>query len=73
MNIHYDVTMNNDVAMCTYKGITMHNDIAMNLFLLCILCSMPNCVIFLWVIWNTHMNTFAFDQSGMENTFIVFV
>ncbi len=29
---HCDVTMSNDVAMCTYHGITMHNDVAMNLF-----------------------------------------
>ncbi len=27
-----DVTISNNVAMCTYHSITMHNDIAMNLF-----------------------------------------
>ncbi len=30
-DIHRDVTMSNDIAMCTY-GITMHSDVAMNLF-----------------------------------------
>ncbi len=41
-NIHCDVTMSNDVVMCTYHGITMHNDVAINLFQLCILCSILN-------------------------------
>ncbi len=43
-DIHCDITMSNDVVMCTYHGITMHNYIAMNItfFLLCILCFMPN-------------------------------
>ncbi len=31
-DIHYDVIMVNEVAMCTYHGITMYNDITMNLF-----------------------------------------
>ncbi len=26
-----DVTMSNDIAMCTYHGCTMHNDVAMNI------------------------------------------
>ncbi len=60
-------------AMCTYDGITMHNDIAMNILPLCILCSMPNYVILLWVVWNKNKNKFMFDQSGLENTFVVFV
>ncbi len=30
--IHCDVTMTNDISMCTYHVITTHNDIAMNLF-----------------------------------------
>ncbi len=51
-DIHCNVTMSNDVAMCTYHGITMHNVVAMKHFLLCILYSMPNCVILLWVVWN---------------------
>ncbi len=30
-DIHCDVTLSSDVAMCTYHGIiTMHNDVAMN-------------------------------------------
>ncbi len=33
-HIYCDVTMSNDIVMCTYHGITMHNDIAVNL--LCI-------------------------------------
>ncbi len=36
-------------------------------------CSMPNCVILLWVILNKNKNKFMFDQSGLENTFVVFV
>ncbi len=31
-DIHSDVTMSIDIAMCTYHGITMHTDVAMNLF-----------------------------------------
>ncbi len=57
-DIHCDVTMSNSIAICTYHGITMHNDVTMNLFiLLCILCSMPNCVILLWVVWNNIIRT----------------
>ncbi len=29
-DIHYDVTMSYDVAICTYHAITMHNGIAMS-------------------------------------------
>ncbi len=32
MDIHCDITMSNDAAMCTYDGITIQNDIAMNLY-----------------------------------------
>ncbi len=28
----HDITMHNDVAMCTSHDITMHNDVAMSLF-----------------------------------------
>ncbi len=34
---------------------------------------MPNCVILLWVVWDKDKNKFMFDQSGLENTFVVFV
>ncbi len=61
--------MNNDIAMCRYHGITMHNDIAMNL--LCII--VPIYVILLWIVWNKNKNKFVFDQSGLDNTSIVFV
>ncbi len=37
------------------------------------ICSMPNRVILLWVVWNKSKNKFMFDQSGLENTFVVFV
>ncbi len=71
-DIHCDVKMNNDIAMCTYHGITMHNDVAMNLFCyvfsaLCLI------MILLLVICNTNRNKFMFDQSGLENTFVIFV
>ncbi len=64
-DIHCDVTMGNEVAMCTYHGITKHNDVAMNIFYyafsaLCLI------VILLWVVWNK--DKFIFDQSGLENT-----
>ncbi len=39
--------------------------------LLCI--TMPIYVILLWVVWNKSMNKFMFYQSGLENTFVVFV
>ncbi len=32
MDIHCDVTMGSEVAMCTYHGMGMHNDVAMGLF-----------------------------------------
>ncbi len=71
-DIHCDVTMSNDIDMCTYYGITMHNDVAMNLFYyvfsaLCLI------MILLWLVWNKNKNKFMFAQSGLENTFIVFV
>ncbi len=31
-DIYCDITLSNDVAICTYHGITVHNDVAMNLF-----------------------------------------
>ncbi len=69
-DIHCDITMSNDIAMCTYHDITMHNDIAMNRFwyVFSVLCLI---MILLWVVSNKNM--FMFDQSGMENTFVVFV
>ncbi len=71
-DIHCDITMSNDVAMCTYHGITMHNDVDMNIFYyifsaLCVI------MILLWVVYNKNKNKFMFDQSGLENTFVVFV
>ncbi len=71
-NIYCDVTMSNDIAMCTYHGITMHNDVAMNLYyyVFSVLCIM---MILVWVVWNKNKNKFMFDQSGSENTFIVFL
>ncbi len=74
-DIHCDVTMitmGNDVAMYgTYHGITMHNDVDMSLFYyvfsaLCLI------MILLWIIMTKINNKFMFDQSGLENTFIVF-
>ncbi len=35
-DIHCDITMSNDVAMCTYHAITLHNGIAYESLLLCI-------------------------------------
>ncbi len=69
-DIHCDVTMSNNVAMCTYC-ITMDNDVAMNLFYYVVfaLCLI---MIVLWVVCNKK-NNFMFDQSGLENTFVVFV
>ncbi len=71
-DIHFDVTMGNDIAMCTYHGITMHNDVAMNLFYyvfsaLCLI------MILVWVVWNKNKKKFMFDQSELQNTFVGFV
>ncbi len=33
---------------------------------------MPNCVILLWVVWNKNKNKFMFDQSALENIFLIF-
>ncbi len=72
MITHYDVTMSNDVAMCTYHGITMHNDVTMNLFYY-VFSSLCLIMILLWVVCNKIKNKFMFDQSDLENTFVVFV
>ncbi len=66
-DVHCEITMSNDVAMCTY-GITMHNDVAMNLFYyvfsaLCLI------MILLWILGNKNKNKFIFDQSGLENIY----
>ncbi len=37
-DIHCNITIVNDVAMCIYHGITMHNNIARNLFCYVLLC-----------------------------------
>ncbi len=71
-DIHCDVTMINDVAMCTYHGITMHNDVAMNLFYY-VFSALYLIMILLWVVWNKNKNKFMVNQSGLENTFVVFV
>ncbi len=69
-NSHLDVTMINNLTICTYHGITMHNDLVMNLFYYVLLCIF---IILLWVVWNKNTNKFVFDQSGPENTFLVLV
>ncbi len=71
-DIYCDITMSNDVSMCTYHDIIMHNDVAMNLFYyvfsaLCLI------MILLCIVCNKNKNKFMFDQSGLENTFVVFV
>ncbi len=63
--------MSNDVAMCTYHSITMH-DVAMNLFHY-VFSALSVIMILLWVVWNKNKKKFMFDQSGLENTFVVFV
>ncbi len=70
--IYCDVTMSNDAAMGTYHGITIHNGVVMNLFFyvfsaLCLI------IILLWVVCNKNKNKFMFDQSGLENTWVVFL
>ncbi len=71
-DIHCDITMGNDVALYTYYGITMHNDVAMNLFY-CAFSALCLIMILLWIVCNKNKNNFMFDQSGLENKFIVFV
>ncbi len=70
-DIHCDITMSNDIVMYTYDGITMHNDVAMNLFYY-IFSTLSLITILLWVVCNKNKNKFMFDQSGLENTFVVF-
>ncbi len=73
-DIHCDITMSNDVAMCTYHA---SQCIMMLLWpfsiMYSLLCSMPNCVILLWVVWNKNNYKVMFDQSEFENAFVVFV
>ncbi len=70
--IHCDVTMSNDVAMCTYQCITMHKFIAMNI-LYYVFYVIWLIIILLWVVCNKNKNKFILGQSGLENTFVVFV
>ncbi len=49
----------------------MNNDVAMNIFYY-VFSALPNYVL-LWVVCNKNKNKFMFDQSGLENTFCVFV
>ncbi len=72
-DIHCDVTVSNDIAMCTYHGIKMDYDFAMKLFHLLLCITVPNCVMLLWVVRNKMKNNFMVDQYGLENTIIVFV
>ncbi len=67
-----DITMSNCIAMCTYYGTTMHNGIAINVFYY-IVSALLLIMILLWILCNKNINKFIFDQSGLENTFIVFV
>ncbi len=69
---HFEITMVNDIARDIHCDLTMSNDAAMNLFYyvfsaLCLI------LILLWVVCNNYKNKFIFDQSGLENTFVVFV
>ncbi len=70
-DIHCDITMSNDITMCTYHVITMYNDVAMNFFYY-VVSALCLIMILLWVVCNKNKNKFIFDQSGLENTFIVF-
>ncbi len=71
MDIHCDIIMSNDIGMCTYHGMTMHNNVAMNLFYY-VFTALYLIMIILWVVCNKNKNKFMFDQSGLENTFVVF-
>ncbi len=68
-DIHCDVTKINDIAIYVY---IMASQCIMTLLnLLCI--NMPIYGILLWVVWNKNRNKFIYNQSGLENTFIIFV
>ncbi len=71
-DIHCDITMNSDTAMSTYHGITMPNDVAMN-FLYYVFCALGLIMILLSAVCIKNKNKFMFDQSRLENTFVVFV
>ncbi len=61
-DIHCDITMSNDIAMCTYHGVFFY-------YVFSALCLI---MILLWVVCNKTKTKFMFDQSGLENTFVVF-
>ncbi len=71
-DIHCDVTMSNDFAIYTYHGITMHNNVDMNLFYY-VFSALYLIMIVVWVVYNKNKNKLIFYQSGLENTFVVFV
>ncbi len=68
-----DVTMRNGISMCTYHDIIMHNDVTMKLFYYVFSALCLIVLFYEWVVWNENKNKFMFDQSMLENTFIVFV
>ncbi len=49
----------------------MDNDVAINRFYY-VISTLCLIMILLWVACNKNKNKFMFDQSGLENTFIVF-
>ncbi len=70
-DIHCDITMSNDIASCVH--IMASQCIMMLLWKKILLYAWLCNFILLWVVWNKNKNKFMFDQSGLENTFVVFV
>ncbi len=64
---HYDITMGNDVARDVHCEITMGNDVTRDIH-----CDITMINDFLMCTYH-GINKFMFNQSGLENTFIVFV
>ncbi len=63
-DIYCDVTMNNDVALCTYHSITMHNNVAMNLFYYLFSALYIYFILRPVFIWYTRLCSANGDQSG---------
>ncbi len=73
MTTHYDITMVNDVARDAHCEITKGNDVGRDIHSDIILSNGIAMCTYHGTTIHKNKNKFMFDQSGLENTFIVFV
>ncbi len=62
-----------DITMATHYDITMGNDVARDAHCEIVVFSLVSKWDEKLVVWNKNKNKFIFNQSRLENTFVVFV